>query len=1221
MVAEWLKRSSILFVNITESDGMAGVAGGVLNKWLVGDGKSGDVGISGWNDASGDDRAEGGEEASLAILSGLCVSRASLIEDYDHFAALDPDEKIKLYWSVDKPSKTVSFALDAATAGWVGFGISTGQGKMNQADMVIGWVKNGKAFLTHRHGDGHYPKLHDHNDYKLISGEESNGRTILKFSHKIDTCDKQDRKLEERRYDWIFVNSNKFPCSGLFALSDIISSGVPRCIAKKEDLKRWKHLSAIDFQELEDKEVMLLIGVKEQPTLFVPLECKVHADDEPIAIRYSLGWTVIGPVGGKKESKDCSVNFVRTVNYVNTQHEDLMTQDGHSDISETRNLQNLCQSMDVQQDSDYAVDQYKERELQRQILDEQLQHQLERLWKTDFCDSVVGTKVNASVEDKKALEVMERTLKKVNGHYQVALPWRDNPPFLPNNRGMAERRRQLLKKRLLKDENLFDKYKTTMRDYIDKGHAVKVPKEELNLTDRPIWYLPHHPVVHPLKPEKVRIVFDCAAKAKGTSLNQELMQGPDLANQLTGVIIRFRQEPVGVVADVEAMFHQVLVEPKDCDALRFFWWPDGDLSNELEEYRMVKHLFGATSSPSIANFCLKKMAELEQESINFETVDTVNRNMYVDDLMRSTDTTEKAITLVSQLRELLARGGFHLTKWYSNDRQVLATIPECERAKSVVSLDLERLPTESALGLKWNIEDDKFVWEVLDKVMNLVKRKPRTRRGILSVSYSLFDPLGFIAPYIMKAKLILQMLSRKGIGWDDPLAEEDSVQWSRWLEDISKLEEIKIERCFKPKGFGKIKLVELHIFSDASRVGYAAVAFLRLVDDRSRIHCAFIMGKARLAPLREISIPRLELTAAVISVKLSKAIREQLDWTVQRVYYWTDSSSVLKCINNTTKRFHTFESNRLTLIHDGSIPSEWRYVNREDNPADDGSKGLKLDNAIKDDRWLKGPRFLWEDENCWPKMIEIPVMSDDDVEIRKEIQIYTSTVQTSVLTDLILYYSSWWRLKKAVAWLLRCKEHLRVKVQLKGKGDVVDNASVIVRTSRDLTVEELRNAERLILAHVQLVSFPEVVEALSTKKSSDERSTKRTLQRVGASIYQLNPTWDSKERLLRVGGRLVEAPVDDEFKHPIILPYRHPVTDLIIEHYHITVGHMGQESVLSSLREKFWIVKGRSAVRRVNRKCIDCQKRKAKPGEQYMANLPQIRLTPDKPPFTYVGVD
>ncbi|KAK3732360.1 hypothetical protein QZH41_018734, partial [Actinostola sp. cb2023] len=134
--------------------------------------------------------------ASLAILSGLCVSRASLIEDYDHFAALDPDEKIKLYWSVDKPSKTVSFALDAATAGWVGFGISTGQGKMNQADMVIGWVKNGKVFLTDRHGDGHYPKLDDHNDYKLISGEESNGRTILKFSRMIDTCDKQDRKLE-----------------------------------------------------------------------------------------------------------------------------------------------------------------------------------------------------------------------------------------------------------------------------------------------------------------------------------------------------------------------------------------------------------------------------------------------------------------------------------------------------------------------------------------------------------------------------------------------------------------------------------------------------------------------------------------------------------------------------------------------------------------------------------------------------------------------------------------------------------------------------------------------------------------------------------------------------------------------------------------------------------------------------------------------------------------
>ena len=141
------------------------------------------------------------------------------------------------------------------------------------------------------------------------------------------------------------------------------------------------------------------------------------------------------------------------------------------------------------------------------------------------------------------------------------------------------------------------------------------------------------------------------------------------------------------------MFHQILVEPSDCDVLRFLWWPEGDLSKDLVDYRMVKHLFGARSSPSVANFCLKKTADLEKEGIRPEAVETVKKNMYVDDLMKSIDTTQKAINLVGQLRELLSKGGFRLTKWYSNKPEVIAAIPESERAKSVVNLEIEQLPT------------------------------------------------------------------------------------------------------------------------------------------------------------------------------------------------------------------------------------------------------------------------------------------------------------------------------------------------------------------------------------------------------------------------------------------------------------------------------------------------------------------------------------------------
>ena len=271
-----------------------------------------------------------------------------------------------------------------------------------------------------------------------------------------------------------------------------------------------------------------------------------------------------------------------------------------------------------------------------------------------------------------------------------------------------------------------------------------MPTDELQPGDRQVWYLLHHPVTHPLKPEKVRVVFDCAAQFAHTSLNRQLLQGPDLTNSIVGVLTRFPQEFVGLVADIQSMFHQVRVEPRDCDALRFLWWPGGDLSAELTEYRIVKHLFGATSSPSVVNLCLKKTAEMDG-GWNSEVANVIKRNMYADDLMKSTETTADAILLVHKVKEQLSKGGFHLTKWCSNDRRVLAVVPEPERAKSVINLELDQLPTQSALGLK----------QVSDKLMSVTSKVPLTKRGMVSVVYSLFDPLGFIAPYIMKAKLLL----------------------------------------------------------------------------------------------------------------------------------------------------------------------------------------------------------------------------------------------------------------------------------------------------------------------------------------------------------------------------------------------------------------------------------------------------------------------------------
>ena len=460
-------------------------------------------------------------------------------------------------------------------------------------------------------------------------------------------------------------------------------------------------------------------------------------------------------------------------------------------------------------------------------------------------------------------------------------------------------------------------------------------------------------------------------------------------------------------------------------------------------------------------------------------------------------------------------------------------------------------------------------------MLALASQKATTRRGILSVVCSLFDPLGFVAPYVMKAKLLLQELCRKRVEWDDIIGEKEREQWQRWLEDLSRLEEIRIERCFKPKGFGEVKDTQLHLFIDGSRVGYGSVVYIRTVDVNDSIHCSFIVGRARVAPIREMTILRLELTAAVISVKLNRMIQEKMDIAVDSITYWTDSSSVLKCINNESKRFHTFESSRLTVIRNGSSVCQWRYVNSEDNPADDASKGLKLDAMVKNSRWLKGPEFLWKSESSWPTNIVIPPMMVSDPEVRKENLIYVTTVRKCPLDLLIQQYSSWWKLRRAVAWLLRYKELLKSKSERK-KDPLNAEEDERETTTKNLTVDELRKAEENILRYVQQAAFPEVHFRIIMAERSNP---KKTLKGLGTSVYKLNPTL--KDGMLVVGGRLKNAEIAEDAKLQIILPYKDPVTDLIIEQCHVEVGHMGQETVLSILRERYWVVKGRSAVRRV----------------------------------------
>ena len=329
---------------------------------------------------------------------------------------------------------------------------------------------------------------------------------------------------------------------------------------------------------------------------------------------------------------------------------------------------------------------------------------------------------------------------------------------------------------------------------------------------------------------------------------------------------------MAMMADIEGMFHQVRVKPEDCDVLRYLWWPDGDMDQVPEVYRMRVHLFGGRWSPSCCSYVLQRTAEDHRGDYDMVVVDSAINDFYVDDLLKSMVDEEKAVMMVKQLRDLMSKGGFRLTKWISNNRTVLASIEEKERAKQVRDLDLnfEALPTERALRVYWDVEMDKFSYHIV------LKERPLTRRGLLSVVSSMYDPLGFASPFIMPAKKLIQDLSRAKLGWDDALSSRDLDRWECWKNDLAVVEGLQVDRCIKSEELGKVVSIQLHHFSDASESAYGACSYIRMVDCDGKAHTSLLIAKSRLAPLRGLTIPRLELAAAWVSVRLDTMLRREL---------------------------------------------------------------------------------------------------------------------------------------------------------------------------------------------------------------------------------------------------------------------------------------------------------------------------------------------------------
>ena len=896
-------------------------------------------------------------------------------------------------------------------------------------------------------------------------------------------------------------------------------------IPNKNSINGWKHLEKLrpKIPPLQDCNIGILIG-HDCTNAFIPRDLVVGRDGEPFALKTDLGWSIIGPAISKST---CNVDQRHvTCNRI------------------------LVKESPVLKPSDAC-----------------------RILENDFESTKEGMKT--SQDDIKFLQILENNVRRDHkNRLEMPLPFRQTPD-LPNNRQLALKRLESLKRKLSSNDELHKEYVKFMNTILERNDA----EETVGGEDQE-WYLPHHGVFHPKK-KKLRVVFDCSASYKGTNLNEHLLTGPNLINELTGVFMRFRAGEIAFTCDIEKMFHQFRVEEKDRRFLKFLWWKDGDLSREPSTYRMNVHLFGAASSPGCANFGLKYLAREKQDS-DPEAAAFIRDNFYVDDGIGSLDAEEEACSLIKSATEICKEGGLRLHKFTSNSNKVLESVPVSERADTdnTGNPNLSKpIENERTLGMEWNVNKDTLHFS------NVEITSPATRRGILSTVASLYDPLGLISPFVLKGKAILQEVCHKGSRWDEKVEGPTLSRWEEWKQQLSQLNKVSINRCYRPSDFGESIKTELHHFSDASTTGYGMCTYLRLTNSSGRVHCALVAAKARVAPMKVVSIPRLELTAAVVAAQIGATVKNQLKIEIHEEYFWTDSTVVLGYINNDAKRFHVFVSNRVQKIKNLTAPEQWRHVSTEDNPADHASRGLSL-TQLKDSNWFTGPQWLWNSElSVTPH--EIPSLQPQDPEVKICLQLSSKAPETLDWNERLKHMSSWTKAKAVVA---------RLKKIANGGRD-----------SGPIGPEEVRKAENQILRNIQQHAFPELYDKTKRKSLSKKHP-----------LYKAEPFLH--EGLVRAGGRNQGKEIPIEQRNPIILPKCH-VANLIIQHCHEKIKHQGIGFTLNEIRSHgFWILGAYQTVSKIIRNCSICARLRGRPCEQRMADLPPERIEAS-PPFTHVGID
>ena len=659
---------------------------------------------------------------------------------------------------------------------------------------------------------------------------------------------------------------------------------------------------------------------------------------------------------------------------------------------------------------------------------------------------------------------------------------------------------------------------------------------------------------------------------------------------MVGILLNFRIYQVAYAGDVREMFHQVRIRKEDRCSQRFLW---RNLEpREPDVYEMEVMTFGATCSPVSAQYVKNKTAMDFAPNKNIE--EAITEKFYVDDYLDSSPSENVALEKIGQICRVLKLGGFEIVNWITNSKIVREKLNPDILA---TSKNMDNTNQHRVLGMWWNAEKDTFLFKL--KKISITNQK-LTKSFFLKLVMSLFDPLGLVCCFTARGRILMQDIWRTGIDWDSELPQNFRVEIERWYDDLVKLEQTVFPRCYS-KLIPEAENVQLHIFCDSSEKAFACVSYLR-IQKGTHIDVALVTGKSRVSPLKPLSIPRLELQGALMASRLSKAILEHLEIKIDNITFWTDSKCVWYWVRSDGRNFKPFIAHRVGEIQELTSEKDWRWIPGELNVADEATRTESKGLDVISNRWIYGPSFLKLPECEWPNIIVNKSEIDEKMlEVKKDYQgetVMNITIERKNIPN-INRFSRWIRLIRSTAWTSRFENWMIAKKR-KEKFTFPPN----------LTVKEISDAEKKWIKISQQESFREDLKLLTNERPLEKSNR----------LFSLNPCF--KNGIIVLSGRTrLSKTMSEDAMNPIILCPKHPYTKLLMQHYHEKFAHKGTETVLNDLRQKFWILNARAAVKLVFRNCQKCKNERAKPKPPLMGQLPIPRVTSGLRAFTNTGLD